>query len=554
MNRSMTPKKMYATKTTPLLALLCALGALSPVQAGAQTPPVLPPAADPGLQQQDRLHREKLQREREQLAPRPAGRGDAAKADESGPAFTLQRVRFSNSRHLSREQLTAVAQPFLGRELRMAGLQQLLDAVNELYRSQGIYTAAATLPPQQVRDGTVVIQLVEGRLGQVHVEQNRYLDGDWVRRWVGEPAAGSDLDARRLEADVARFNRVNEAKLQAALRAGQDFGLTDLVLGVQEPARLAGQLFVDNHGYESSGRAEIGGVLRGQRLLLDGDRALAYVLASAGARALSLSYNAPVGASGVRLGASVALNRSHLTAAAYRDTDVRGAGRSATLEGSWLAWSGASSWLSLTAQLQSSNSSNAVKGVAVSDYAIDRLGVGAPLTVTGAGWQWSFGPSLTLARARNRLLDGDTRRIGLFGGDSQLLARLGDGGWYGLGQLSWQASTGKALPGALAFSVGGPASVRGFAAGSFSGDRGLTASGELHYDGWAPAQTRVDAYAFLDTSAVATPLGTVHPTGAGFGVNWSGWQDLTLGATAARGLRGSERREWQFHLRLAAAF
>ncbi len=536
------------------MALALSLHAVLP--ALAQTVPALPPSADPAQQEQERLRREKLLQERQQAAPKaPAAAGEAAPAD-TGPSFVLQRVRFTSSRHLTREQLSAAAQPFMGREVRWSDLQGLVQGVNQLYRSQGIFTAAATLPEQQVKDGTVVVQLVEGTLGQVVVENNQYLAAPWVQQWVHGATPGTDLDARRLEADLARFNRINEAKLQAALRAGQNFGQTDLVLSVQEPARTGGQVFVDNYGYKSSGRVELGALVRRQKLFTDGDRSFAYLTASQGSQALSLSYNAPVQTSGWRLGASASLSRTKMIAGDFKDIDVKGDGSSLGLDSSWLAHSSQRFWLSLTGGLQLSDSSNDVRGVAVSHYAITRLNLGAPMTLSGERWQWSFNPVLSAAHARNKLLPEQSTSVNLLTGDSSLLYRLNESAWYGLAQLSWQFASHKSLPGALAFSVGGPASVRGYEPGQISGDGGVLAIAELHYDGWTLAGARTDVYGFVDTSAVRSINPTVHPTGAGLGLNWSGWHNTTLSLTAAKGLRGvvPEQRKWNAFARLSWSF
>jgi len=547
--------------TTPSLnwRAVCALIALAPAWAHAQsqTAPVLPPAADPSVQEQDRARREKLLQQREEAAPAAAtGATAGAGEEDAGAAFVLQRVRFTPSRHLSREQLTALAQPYVGRSVHLRDLQALVTQINKLYRQLGIFTAAATLPEQQVKDGGVVIQLVEGRLGQVMVEKNVYLDSGYVQQWVHGMEAGGDVDAQKLEGDVARFNRVNDAKLQAALRAGQDFGKTDLVLAVDEPARNSGQVFADNYGYKSSGRTEAGIVLRRQKVLLDGDRGIVYALATQGTRSLSLSYNAAVGASGWRLGANASANRTKMVAGDFRAIDVKGSGSSFGLDASDLVYSGGSLWLNVVGGLQYNDSSNDVRDAAVSHYGITRASAGVAMTTMGDGWQWSLSPTLTHAHAQNKLLPAQDVDVELFSGDSTLVYRLGKDGWYGLGQLNWQLASRKSLPGALAFSVGGPVNVRGYESGQISGDEGAVASAELHYDGWTPQGTRLDLFGFLDTSEVHSVSATVHPTAAGLGLTWGGWHDLSLSLVAGRGLRGvvPDQRRWNGYARLSWSF
>ena len=544
---------LYSSR--PWLALALGAAALVPALSRAQTVPTLPPSADPALQEQERQRREQRlqQREAAPAAQRPSAAQEAA-ADE-GPTFVLQRVRFTTSRHLKREQLAELTQPLLGRPIRWRDLQGLLDRVNQLYRELGIFTAAATLPEQQVQDGTVVVQLVEGRLGQVKVENNRDLSGDWVRGWLQGVQPGGDVDARRLEADLARFNRINDAQLQAALRAGESFGETDLVLAVKEPERTSGMVFADNYGYESTGRAEAGVVVRRHSLLAEGDRAVGSLTASEGTQALSLAYSAPAGASGWRFGGSLAANRTKMVSGDFAVLDVKGSGESLGLDASRLVVSADRWWWSMAAGMQVSNSGNDVRDVAVSRYRVTKLTVGAPLTVTGDGWQWSFNPVLVQARAQNRLLPDQSIDATLFIGDTSLVWRHAPA-WYSLAQLSWQWANRESLPGALAYSVGGPASVRGYDAGQISGDKGATLTAELHYDGWAPAQTRVDLFAFVDAAEVRSVNPGVQPASAGFGASWSGWKGVGLTVTAGRSLNDvvPEQRDWRAYARLSWAF
>jgi len=534
-----------------------------PLHARAQTPapadaPRLPPAADPALQEQDRLRREQRLQQQRQLAPEQQ-QDAAASADaaDAGPTFVLQRVRFSSSRHLQREQLAQITQPLLGKPVRWGDLQALVARVNQLYRDLGVFTAAATLPEQQIQDGTVIVQLVEGRLGQVKVQQNEQLPEGYVRGWMQGLKPAGDVDARRLEADLARFNRVNDAKLQAALQAGQGFGETDLLLTVQEPARTGGQVFVDNHGYRGTGRVEAGAVLRRHGLFAAGDRALGYVLAAEGSQALSLSYSAPVGFGGWRAGASLAMNRTKMIAGDFASIDVRGKGDSVGLDASYLVHSAERWWASVAGSVQRSTSGNDVRDVAVSRYEVTRVNLGVPVNVVGGTWHAVFNPVLVHARAHNKLLPAQSANATLLTGDASLVWRPGGGAWYGLGQLAWQYTNRRSLPGALAFTVGGAASARGYEPGQLSGDKGLSASLELHHDGWRPADTRLDLFAFVDAAQLHSINASVQrPLAAGLGVNWSGWKGLGVSVSAAQGLRDllPEQRGWQAYARVSWAF
>ena len=80
----------------------------------------------------------------------PALRGEAIEAQalpDQDVVFVLQRIRFSASVFLQQSELEALAQPYLGREIRLSDLNALLAQINALYEKAGQLTARAIIPP-----------------------------------------------------------------------------------------------------------------------------------------------------------------------------------------------------------------------------------------------------------------------------------------------------------------------------------------------------------------------------------------------------------------------
>src|SRR5450830_344793 len=142
---------------------------------------LIPPAADPGAIQNREVEREQRQRIEEQrrerieqpvrsvtplAAPAPAPGGD-------GTQFQVREIRFEPaSEILTAQELEALVADFRGRSLRLSQLRELVGRINELYKAKGVITARASLPSQDVTDGIVRIQLIEGRIGHIGIEGN----------------------------------------------------------------------------------------------------------------------------------------------------------------------------------------------------------------------------------------------------------------------------------------------------------------------------------------------------------------------------------------------
>ncbi|QYX57141.1 hypothetical protein K1T73_01630 [Roseovarius sp. SCSIO 43702] len=79
--------------------------------------------------------------------------------------FSVDEIEFSESAYLEAEALDAVAAPYEGVPIDLEALDRLLAEVQALYAEAGIITARPILPPQEIRDGILRIELVEARIG-----------------------------------------------------------------------------------------------------------------------------------------------------------------------------------------------------------------------------------------------------------------------------------------------------------------------------------------------------------------------------------------------------
>ena len=127
-----------------------------------------------------------------------------------------------------------------------------MDDFNRLYAKKGYVTARALLPAQTIKNGTVAIELVEGRVGQVVVRGNEYTDTDYLLDRISLKP-GDLVEVGALENDVLRLGATNDIRVRAELGAGSAFGTTDIYLLVQEPQNSEGLLFFDNSGQSESG-------------------------------------------------------------------------------------------------------------------------------------------------------------------------------------------------------------------------------------------------------------------------------------------------------------
>lgn len=102
-------------------------------------------------------------------AQAPASQSLPGTAAPAETTFRLNDVRLKGVAALDEQELHQLAAPYLGRDVNLAELQALAQAITAQYREHGYFLAQAIVPVQQVKDGVVEISVIEGRLGQVNV-------------------------------------------------------------------------------------------------------------------------------------------------------------------------------------------------------------------------------------------------------------------------------------------------------------------------------------------------------------------------------------------------
>ncbi|MCW2389795.1 hemolysin activation/secretion protein [Sphingobium sp. B11D3B] len=225
-------------------------------------------------------------------------------APESTAPLRLSLIRFEGATAVPLDVLNALAQPYLNRDITLADLFRLAEAVTTEYRRRGFVLSRAVVAPQRIENGVATINIVEGFIGDVRVEGDPggyrpLLEGYFAPVRAERPTSGDDL-ARALL--LARD--LKGASVRAVLTPSSDEGAADLSLLV---ARQPIEAFVavDNRGSRWLGPVQLfGGLVFNDLAQLGGRLALTAVAApdeSGELAFVSGAYDQPLGGSGLRM-------------------------------------------------------------------------------------------------------------------------------------------------------------------------------------------------------------------------------------------------------------
>ena len=167
-------------------------------------------------------------------------------------------VRVVGNTVFSDAQIAEVTAPFKNRTLLTEDLERLRLALTLLYVNKGYLTSGAIIPDQDVTEGVITVQVIEGKLTRIDVEGNRWFSSSYLhdRLELGSrtPVTLDPLQEQlQLLQQDKRIERVN-----AELRPGDQRG--DSVLNVRVADRNPFHASMEVNNYQTPLVGEIRGI------------------------------------------------------------------------------------------------------------------------------------------------------------------------------------------------------------------------------------------------------------------------------------------------------
>lgn len=453
-------------------------------------------------------------------APRPSP-GISIEAPKSvetpagGMQIKLTSVSIAGSTRFTEAELLAVIGDVAGQSYDLAGLRGLADRITAYYQAQGYPFARAYLPPQQLSDGKLRIEMVEGRYGQVRIQGDDDLVGT-AQTFLAPLQPGQVIEGALLERAMLVLDDLPGFRVTPIIRPGQELGTGDLNVQLNSVKKFAGEVGVDNQGNRYTGMHRARLNLDANSPFMLGDQlTLRSLLTEEGMWFGNLGYSLPLGGSGLRgiLGYAhtyyeLGKDFSNLKANGTADTTtvglsypiIRSQQANLTVSGSYVH-------KELTNRKDAAGdrddrSSDALQ-LTMSFDLRDNLGGGG--VTYGAV---SVTPGDLKLDSTLRANDTNARTEGNFNKLNLDLARVqavtADLSLFGRLSSQWAS---KNLDSSERFGLGGPAGVRAYPVGEAYGDEGWLTQLEARY-----AFGAFVPYVFYDAGQIKT---NAHPWSAG---------------------------------------
>jgi hemolysin activation/secretion protein len=216
---------------------------------------------------------------------------------DTKPLFVLRQIIVSGAVAIPRDVLSQAYRSYIGRKVSQADLNAIAMAVGDIYRTAGFHLSRAIVPPQDIHDGRIRLQVVEGRITEVTLK-GEGAEQFGIRPMLSAVVAEQPSRLATLERQLLLINgqpgvRIEDTGLEEIGTATGRFRLTVYV--------KAWHLFT-SFGVDNLGLSSVNSYLApGDSLVVNlsttptDPRQLAFG---------RVAYDVPVGTDGARVGAS----------------------------------------------------------------------------------------------------------------------------------------------------------------------------------------------------------------------------------------------------------
>lgn len=447
-------------------------------------------------------------------------------------------------------------------DITLAQIEEAASTITRHYRDHGYMVARAYLPYQEVIGGLVRLDVLEGRYGEIRIENSTRVSDRRIRATLERAACTKGgctndlIEERRLEKGMLRLGDLPGVAVRGALQPGTEIGTADLVLVAQPTQGFSGSIEVSDTGgrYVGSERALLS--LAYDNPFGFGDRLTFQGAYSAGSTYASLGYDAPVNYRGTRVHVNgyvmdYELQKEFKALGAEGDTKGADIGLTQTfIRNSRYILAGRLTvdQKSITDEIAVTGSSNERDSrtlVAQIDAALNDMWLGTA-ALNRASLEYTRGKldikddTYLAIDAASAHTQGSFDKIVYWVSREQQIG----GRWSVYARVTGQLAT-ENLDSSEKLYLGGPSAVRAYPVGEAAGDRGYLASAELRRLFSGPFGGLTQTALFYDRGRVvadaypwAADSGARTLQGYGVSLGWTHTAGWTLSSSLAR--RGSE--------------
>lgn len=272
-------------------------------------------------------YKENNKKKEQEVKKKPKIKAKVEKADVNEYATKgvyVENIVISPSSILTEEELKNIIEDYTKSNLTFENLQEIVDRINKLYLEKGFVTARAYLPEQTIENETVKIELLEGKVGDVTIEGNRWTRTSYIEKRLNLKK-GELFNIQSLEQNLLIFNRYNDnVELNGTLLPGKNaIGTTDIDVKVREKLPFHITALMDNAGRSNIGKYRGGLILQDDSLFGFRDKLTLGAYVNKYSVTPFADYSIPVNKKDGRIGFNFSSSNSKIGHGDFQDFNIK---------------------------------------------------------------------------------------------------------------------------------------------------------------------------------------------------------------------------------------
>ena len=175
-----------------------------------------------------------------------------------GEAFAVKRLEIQGNTRFNAATLHSLVADAEGKSLNLAELTAVADRITDYYHGHHYPLARAILPTQTIKDGVVVIQVLEARYGKVTLHNPSRVTSSLLQSTLSPLKAGEVIEQTEMDHVLLLTSDVPKIEVHALLKPGEAVGTSDLDVTTAPGPRWSGIASVDDYGNKYTGRTRGG--------------------------------------------------------------------------------------------------------------------------------------------------------------------------------------------------------------------------------------------------------------------------------------------------------
>lgn len=195
--------------------------------------------------------------------PAEAEQAEDARAEPAQtPTFDVWEFQVEGNTLLERTEVERSVYHHLGENKTINDVEAARAGLEALYRSKGYATVLVNIPEQDVREGVVRLEVIEGKIERLRISGNKYFSRGKIREQLPALAAGQVPHLPTVQDQLQQVGQASpDRAVTPIFRAGRDPGTVEVELKVKDELPLHGDVELNNRYSNNTTHSRLSGSL-----------------------------------------------------------------------------------------------------------------------------------------------------------------------------------------------------------------------------------------------------------------------------------------------------